>query len=139
MDPKTHSAAKGFLIFISLLVGLLAWSILAFDITEQTKRVTIGGGCAGEKQEVEKVTHRPEFNLKGSLIGVPIGLFVAFLYPVIAALIIRLCEEMKSWAYCGQVEEWDRDFQLFLGAFWPLTLICCIIVCLFLGIIHRIF
>jgi len=138
MEPQAYHGMKAFFIIICLSVGTIVWFILAFDITKETKRIMIGGGCE-QRREVEKVAHRPKFNSKGAMIGVPIGLAVSLLYSVTAAWIIRLCEAIKCWAYCGQVEKWDDETRLFLAALWPLTLICCSVLYLFLGIIHRLF
>lgn len=139
MDPKSFSGAKATLIIVSLLLGILTWSAGAFDILKERELVTIGGGCTSDTRQVEKLSNTLKFKPKGALRAIPFAIFVSFFYPIIAAWMIKLCGGLKVWAYRGKAEQWDDELKLLLGAFWPLTLVSCIIVYSFLGIIHRVF
>jgi hypothetical protein len=79
------------------------------------------------------------FKSVDSIKSILIGLIVSILYPIIAAGVIGLCEAMKNWAYCGKIKRWTQAKRLSLGALWPITLVFCIIVYSFLGIINRVF
>jgi hypothetical protein len=53
---------------------------------------------------------------------------------------VPACEDLKRWAYLGEpIIYWTRTERAVFGAFWPLTLPCCLIVYVFLGIINRIY
>jgi len=139
MDPKKCTGAKTTLIVASLLLGILTWFVGAFDIVKEKKMVPVGGGCRYNARQVEKLKNTLKFKPNGALKSIPLGFLVAFLYPIIAAWIIKFCEVLKVWAYRGECEKWDEETKLILAAFCPLTLVSCIIIYSFLATIHRVF
>ena len=75
----------------------------------------------------------------GWIISIFLMLLTMFAYPVVGAIIISLCDDLRQWAYLYQAEEWRESDRLFAGAFWPLMLIYSLIVYTFMGIVHRSF
>jgi len=116
-NPHGHGGEKALLIIVSLLLGLTAGIWTAVDFTGVTPVIRAG--------------------------GIGLGIFctagVAFLYTILAGVIVSLCEGMKWIAYRGQPQRWSDGARIVLGAIWPLTLLCCIIVYTFLAVIHRLF
>ena len=82
-------------------------------------------------------------SLVGIHVAVIIGFVFMFLNPIFAAETIKMCIQMKKWAYPNkykdEYEEWDEAKKITLGAIWLITLSFCTIIYLFLGIIHRVF
>ena len=109
MDPEKHTGEKAWLVFWSLSAGILAWLASYTSLKENAGHATLLGLCA------------------------------CFGWPVIGAFVIRFCESLKGWAYCGKKKPWPDDERLMLAGVWPLTFVCCSVVYLSLGIIHRIF
>ena len=72
-------------------------------------------------------------------LGIIIGILASLAYPFVGAFVIWLCERLKSWAYMNQCEKWEQEVRLAMAGVWPFTLIGCLIIYIFLGIIHRIF
>ena|SRR5947209_6898270 len=64
---------------------------------------------------------------------------VGLLYPIAGAGIVFLCEELRDWAYEYECKDWSREVKIFYGAIWPVVLPVCIILYVFLGIIHRLY
>jgi len=67
------------------------------------------------------------------------GLGAGLLYPVVGAVVVRLCEGLKLWAYQGDIERWSKRQKITLGALWPVTLITSLTTYVFMGVIHRAF
>ena len=58
---------------------------------------------------------------------------------LVAALVVKFCMFLKSWAYCGKSTDWSLGDKLGAGTFWPITLLFCLIFYIFMGIINRTF
>ena len=70
------------------------------------------------------------------------GLGISLFYVFIAAKAMRFCVWLRQWAHVGSTEspfQWDDDQLVLFGAIWPLTLVFCLIVYVFLGVLHRAF
>jgi hypothetical protein len=116
-NPQQHGGEKALLIMASLAVGAGFGCWKAFDFRGPNP-VLIDGGIWS-------------------------GLFwtavVSLVYTVAAGMVVSLCEGMKWIAYRGQPARWSDASRIILGAVWPLTLVCCVIVYTFLAVIHRLF
>jgi len=82
--------------------------------------------------------------LSGVLVGlgfesILLGIAIALVYPFMGAVVVWLCEILKSWAYRRQCNKWGQDERLLFAAVWPIALIVCVIMYIFVGIIHRLF
>jgi hypothetical protein len=66
------------------------------------------------------------------------GIVFSLLYPFIAALAVNLSEAALDWAFHTRTS-WHAGTAAFFGAVWPLTLITCIIISIFFGIVNRLF
>jgi len=73
--------------------------------------------------------------LKGPLIG----LVCSVLYTFFAAIAVKICILLRDWAYFKKNTKLDNDIKILMGTFWPIILIGCVIIYLFLGIINRLF
>jgi hypothetical protein len=73
------------------------------------------------------------------LLALPIFIIASFAYPFIGAFVVPVCEELRLWAHEDEVKPWTRDERAIFGAGWPLTLLVCLILYTFLGIINRIY
>jgi hypothetical protein len=73
------------------------------------------------------------------LISILTFIGVSLAHPFIGAFVVALCEDLKQWAYVDKAERWPRDQTAYLAAAWPLTLIGCLVLYIYLGIIHRIY
>jgi hypothetical protein len=73
------------------------------------------------------------------LTKIGIAFLISIIYTFTAAHVIHFCECLKRWAFLDDVENWDYDRRLILGSVWSFTLIICIILYIFIGIINRSF
>jgi hypothetical protein len=76
--------------------------------------------------------------LCGVFCAIIAGLAIGLTYPLFGAIFIPACEQLRQWAYPEEtLEAWSRNERIWLGAFWPVTTLCLLVVYLFLGMIHR--
>ncbi len=74
----------------------------------------------------------------GLFLSIGSGVVFSLLYPFIAALAVNLSEAALDWAFHTRMS-WHAGTAAFFGAVWPLTLITCIIISIFFGIVNRLF
>jgi hypothetical protein len=63
---------------------------------------------------------------------------VGLLYPILGALIVDVCKELRRWAFPG-ITAWDSDTTAGWGAFWPLSIVFWLTIAPFFAIINRLF
>jgi sterol desaturase/sphingolipid hydroxylase (fatty acid hydroxylase superfamily) len=126
MRTDQNMAAKAMIILISIILGIVVFFLTTLSFTEAQ-----GYGYSSSK----KLT----FDTENLFTAIALMLIVWVVYPLVAAVVISICEALRLWAYKGKIEQWDQGTRLRLGAVWPLTFICSLIVYLFLGLINRIF
>jgi hypothetical protein len=71
--------------------------------------------------------------------GLLIFPIAALAYPIMGAIVISWCQALRNWAHEYDVEEWTKKDKIWLGAVWPISIVCCLIIYIFLGIINRMF
>jgi len=116
--------AKFTLVFISLVFGVVTFVTL-------TVRITMIPAGFLNKPSIEFAND--------PILSLLIAAAVAFVYPVIAAFVVFICEHCRSWAYLNDVNKWNKGTKIYLGAFWPLLLIWSLIIYTFLAIVNRLF
>ena len=126
---RGHGPAKALLIFIALCAGFGATAYVSY----QTLLVDIVDS-SGTRQLPNTTFHWLLF-----VKLIPLSIAIAVGYTLISAWLMAGCEHMKQWAYLGAAEPWDTGTRLFLASFFPITVVCCLILYIFLGIIHRAF
>lgn len=67
------------------------------------------------------------------------GVGVSLGYTFLAAFAVRICEALRDWAYVNEIDSWSQEERVWAGALWPISLLCCLVLYIFLGIIHRVF
>ena len=140
MDTREFATAKAILVLVSLLAGGAVFAGLTYELKSVTVRRDVSGFLERERYEdVEVVRPRPRQDPLSITGRVALAVATALLYPVVASVVLAFCAWLRKWAYRMQVEPWDDEERLMFGAVWPLTLVACIIVFVFVGIIHRVF
>lgn len=126
MSTDQNMAEKAMIILVSMILGIVAFFLTTLSFTGEQ-----GYGFDSSK--------KLSFDSDRLFTALAFMLIVWVVYPLVAAVVISICEGLRQWAYKGRITRWDQGTRLRLGAVWPLTLICSLIVYLFLGLINRIF
>jgi len=120
---KNETPAEQFGSFLVIASSIVA-AVLAGSIAALIASTIVGGGTGGA--------------ILGVCLFVIVALITGFGYPLLGAIIVPLCEELRRWAYPQeQLTTWSRGERIIIGALWPLTAPALMILYIFLGIISR--
>ncbi len=140
MNTREFVFEKTILILISLLAAAAMFAYLTFEAkTVSVRRDVSRLFQSPEYQEVEvnRLESREEpLPIPGRVL---LTVLTAIGYPVVASVVVAFCARLRRWAYRTSEDAWDDKARLEYGAIWPVTLVACLIVYVFLGIIHRVF
>ena len=67
------------------------------------------------------------------------AIVVSLAYPLLAALAVYVCSLLRTWAHVNDLPDWDNPTRVWLGVIWPTLIIYCLVVCIFMAIINRLF
>ena len=112
---------KAMMIAIALVVAAGVFFLLSFD--------------------TKSLWWRKDLTYLWMLLHALTGLAAAIGYVLLGAVTAKLCAALRSWAYAHDPEESiaDENWAVIMGSFWPITLPVCLILYVFLGLIHRLF
>jgi hypothetical protein len=71
--------------------------------------------------------------------SIPWGILTAILNPAAARLAVCLSQKLHHLAFPDTYEMWSVERKVWMGAFWPITLLFWIVVFIFFISINRIF
>ena len=109
---------------MAILFGLVVFGLSSCEETDP------GGFMRSATHGIKK-----GWELIGPLLGVASALI---LFPVAAALVVRVLTVFGSWALREQIDL-DRGTKLMVGALWPFTFLAGVVMFTFLGITNRMF
>jgi len=76
----------------------------------------------------------------GILRGAIFGCLVSLLYPVFANLAVKSILHLFKFALIwGKNYTWALEYQVLVGAFWPITLLFALVIAFYSAIINRLF
>ncbi len=103
---------RGLLVFVSMAIAVAAYGVMApaFDYKDIASNYS-------------------SFDIQRFLWSALIGIS----YPVVGAIVVKLCALLRKVAYLGEVEPWSKDTVIWLALAWPITMLISMFVypCLF--------
>ena len=140
MNPTEFQGEKAWLIVVSIACGILVFLNISLERIPATERVNVGTFFSPNYQDKPTTT----LSLSGRsnrliALAALAGIGTALLYPLFAALAMSIFQDIRNWAYRGEVHPLPLDELLMLGCLWPVALLAGAIVYIFIGIINRAF
>ena len=81
--------------------------------------------------------------LKGFGLGTGLSIFtaivLALINPVLAGVMAKLCEMFNQLGFPATYQPWSGVKKIWMGAFWPLTVVYWVVVGIVFAIIHQAF
>jgi len=111
-EKENTDGVRGLLVIVSMVVAILAYGALS----------------------TTRDFHDIAVNYSSFELGrFAWSVFIGIAYPIVGALVVKLCALLRQAAYLGKVEPWSKNTVIWLALVWPITFIFCLFVypCLF--------